>query len=85
MTTLTKTKTISEPIFVTLETAARLLACGKTTLYGYVKAADLHIVHHGKRSVLAMAELRHLAARLAAEAGVKEEIAQDDEGLAAVP
>lgn len=62
------------PILVTLEDVARLLGCGKTTVYQYVRSGDLHIVHHGKRSTIAVAELHHLAQQLAHDAGVPSDL-----------
>ena len=71
------TSTITQdhsPILVTLEEAARRLGCGKTPVYQYVRSGDLHIVHHGKRSTIAVAELNHLATQLASEAGVPSDL-----------
>jgi hypothetical protein len=48
-----------------------MLGCGETTLRGYVDTGQLHLVHHGTRSVLAVAEICELATRLASEAGVE--------------
>jgi len=64
----------TSPILVTLEDAARLLGCGKTTLYRYVRSGDLHIIHHGKRSTVAVAEIHRLAHQLAHEAGVPSDL-----------
>jgi excisionase family DNA binding protein len=63
-----------EPILVTLDEAARLLGCGKTTVYQYVRSKHLHIIHHGKRSTIAVAELHHLANQLASTAGVPDDL-----------
>jgi excisionase family DNA binding protein len=56
--------------FVSTSEAAQILGCGRTTIYQYVQSGDLHLVHHGRRSVVAVVEVDRLAARLAAEAGV---------------
>ena len=56
--------------FVSFPEAALRLGCGRTTLYGYVKSGDLHPIHHGRRSVVAVVELDALASRLARAAGV---------------
>jgi excisionase family DNA binding protein len=74
MHTTSSTKQAPSPILVTLEEAARLLGCGKTTVYQYVRSGELHIVHHGKRSTLAVAELHDLAHRLASTAGVPDSL-----------
>jgi len=57
-------------ILVTVDDAARMLGVGKSTLYGYVKSGDLTLLHHGRRSTIAVTELHHLVNRLAHEAGV---------------
>ncbi len=56
--------------FVSITEAGLMLGIGRTTIYDYVKAGDLHLVHHGRRSVVAVVEVDRLAARLAAAAGV---------------
>jgi len=61
--------------FILLAQAATMLACGRTTLYEYVKEGRLHLIHHGRHSVLALQEVDRLAADLAAEAGVELELA----------
>ena len=61
--------------FISLAQAATMLACGRTTLYEYVKDGRLHLIHHGRHSVLAIQEVDRLATDLAAEAGVALELA----------
>lgn len=56
--------------FVSVAQAALILGCGRTTMYEYVRSDDIHLVHHGRRSVVAVVEIDRLAARLASEAGI---------------
>jgi len=57
--------------FISLEQAALMLGCGRSTLYRlYIHTGDLHLIHHGRRSVVAVAEVNRLAAKLASKAGV---------------
>lgn len=58
------------PHFVPIAEAAALLGCGRTKLYEYVNRGSLHAVHHGKRSVVSVAEIDKLARDLAVDAGV---------------
>ncbi len=48
-----------------------MLGCGETTLRGYVDTGQLHFVHHGRRSVLSVAEVCEFAARIARASGVE--------------
>jgi len=57
--------------FVSMARAATVLGCGRSTLYQYVRSGDLHLVHHGRHSVLAVQEIDRLALRLATQAGVE--------------
>ena len=66
-----------EPLFLSLNEAARLLACGRTTIYGYVQSGDLHIAHHGRSSVVSLVELQRLADKISREAGITADSAVD--------
>jgi len=57
--------------FVSVARAAMMLGCGRSTLYRYVHSGDIHLVHHGRRSVVAVIEVDRLATKLAVEAGVE--------------
>ena len=57
--------------FVSVAQAALMLGCGRTTIYEYVRTGDIHLVHHGRRSVVSVREIDKLAYRLAFEAGVE--------------
>jgi excisionase family DNA binding protein len=61
---------VTHPHFVATTEAAELLGCGRTTVYGYINSGDLHPIHHGRRTVISVAEIGVLASRLAQEAGV---------------
>jgi predicted GIY-YIG superfamily endonuclease len=60
--------------FVSTHEAGLMLGIGRTTIYDYVHSGDLHLVHHGRRSVVAVREIDQLAARLAAEAGIAPDL-----------
>jgi len=56
--------------FVSVREAALRLGCGRSTLYRYVHTGDLHLIHHGRRSVVAVVEIDRLAKRMGERAGV---------------
>ena len=60
-------------LFVSVSEAAAMLGIGRTTLYGYTTTGDLHLVHHGRKAVLAVSEICELATRLAQAAGVSDQ------------
>jgi hypothetical protein len=62
------------PVFVSIIDASRLLGCGRSSIYEYAKSGDLHLVHHGRRSVIAIGELNQLSRRLADQAGVPADV-----------
>lgn len=62
-----------EPLFVSITDAAEMLGIGRTTAYGLMSGGVLHVVHHGRRAVVAVSEIREVGARLAHEAGVSAE------------
>lgn len=47
-----------EPLAVPIPEAARLLGCGRSKLYQYVKAGDIPLLKLGRKSVVPMAALR---------------------------
>ncbi|MGD0311870.1 MAG: helix-turn-helix domain-containing protein [Acidimicrobiales bacterium] len=61
---------MTDALFVDTTRAADLLGCGRTTVYGYINSGDLHPIHHGRRTVISVAEIGDLASRLAERAGV---------------
>ena len=73
-----------QPLFVDTTQAANLLGCGRTTVYGYINSGWLHPVHHGRRTVISVAEIRDLAIRLSMEAGVPAETIADTGDLSGV-
>ena len=74
---------MSNPLFVDTTEAAKLLGCGRTTIYGYINAGSLHAVHHGRRTVISVAEIADLAGRLSRNAGVEVEVVASIDNLVA--
>jgi hypothetical protein len=58
------------PLFVPVPEACKMFGCGKTTFYTYVNTGKIHLVHHGRKSVVSVAEICELAAQLARDAGI---------------
>lgn len=59
---------MTEPLAVPVPEAARLAGCGRSTLYAEIKSGNLKIRKVGRRTIIAMADLREWLASKAGEA-----------------